>query len=151
MNYREIETLLKKLPHRIQIEFALYCAKDVFHLIPEKDKAYAQNCIETIEGFLKGEKSEEDCWNLTNTTEHAPGYQIDNTVYTTFTIEAAIDTVIADADNTADPAISSYAYATKAAYYATKAKNVDAKEYYDVLLTWVNELGTIEKLIYGIE
>ena len=147
MNYREeLENLLNKLLHRIQVEFALYCAKDVFHLISEKDKAYAQNCIETVEGYLKGEKTKEDCRKAAYA---ANAVTTDYAAYAAYA-EAAAGYAAAKAAKAANAADAAYD-TDWAAYYAAKAKKVDIKEYYDLLLTWINELGTIEKLMYGIE
>lgn len=50
---------LQKLPHNFQIMFAVFCAKQVFHLVQEKDKEVCLKAIEVAEGFLEGVISKE--------------------------------------------------------------------------------------------
>ena len=139
--YKQTEKLLEKLPRQIQVEFALYCAKDVLHLVLEKNKVDTQNCMDTVEGYLRGEKTGKDCLNITRIIYIGNNNvgAADAAVY--YTVNAAA------ADKTVYIAYN----ATEAAYWAAKAKKVGIKEYYEVLLSWTNELSIIEKLIYGIE
>ena len=50
---------LEKLPHKFQTMFAVFCAKQVFHLISEKDKNVYLKAIEAAEGFIEGTVSKD--------------------------------------------------------------------------------------------
>jgi hypothetical protein len=49
--------MIKDLSHDQIVEFALFCANDVFHLNNEKTKGSASNCIELSKKWLKDHSS----------------------------------------------------------------------------------------------
>ena len=53
--------MLKKLPHKSQVAFAVFCAKQVFHLVKEEHKAVCTKAIEAAEGFIYGNATAEEC------------------------------------------------------------------------------------------
>ena len=50
---------LNKLPHSFRIMFAVFCAKQVIHLVDEKHKEVCLKAIEVAEGFIEGKYSRE--------------------------------------------------------------------------------------------
>lgn len=53
MNYeKEIEILLKKLPHKLQVKYALSCAESVFHLVKDEDKPIVRKSLDTTALWL---------------------------------------------------------------------------------------------------
>ena len=95
---------LNKLPHKFQVAFALFCAKQVAHLIDTKDKEVCDNCIEIVEAYLEGKASKEDCERVA--------------------YAAAADTAVYAAN-----AANAAAYtANTAAYYAANAPNAAANK-----------------------
>ena len=52
---------LSLLSHRNQVVFALFCAKQVYHLVRLEDKAVVDACISTIELWFEGKATKEDC------------------------------------------------------------------------------------------
>ena len=68
---------LEKLSHNFQVSFAVFCAKQVLHLVDAKDKQVCENAILTAEKWLIGTASSEDCKaaayaaNAANAAAHA--------------------------------------------------------------------------------
>ena len=58
---QELNQLLSLLPHKLQVEFALYCAKDVLHLVREEDQAIVGNAIRVTELWLKDKATADEC------------------------------------------------------------------------------------------
>ena len=56
-NYYKFRDITMKLSKRQCVEFALYCAKDVFHLVEDQDKERAKCCINLVEKWLIDENS----------------------------------------------------------------------------------------------
>ena len=52
---------LEKLPHMHQVRFAVFCARQVIHLVEPKYLAMCTKAIETVELFLEGRASKEEC------------------------------------------------------------------------------------------
>jgi hypothetical protein len=55
--------MLEKLDHKMQVMFAVFCAKQVLHLVKEEHKEVAIKAIEAAEGFVEGKVSKEECWS----------------------------------------------------------------------------------------
>ena len=53
----KMSSILKKLPHRTQVEFALYCAEDAFKYNNEDTKNAVKTCIDLIKKWLSDSKS----------------------------------------------------------------------------------------------
>ena len=73
MNTCSREDLLK-LPHKFQVLFAVYCAKQVLHLVREKDKEVAIAAIEATEGFVEGRVTAEECRAVADAAYAAANY-----------------------------------------------------------------------------
>ena len=52
---------LKKLSHIYQVKFAIFCARQVIHLVDEKYLSTCEKTIEVVEKWLIGEASDEEC------------------------------------------------------------------------------------------
>jgi hypothetical protein len=52
---------LKKLSNIKQIKFAVFCAKQVIHLVRDKDKEVCIKAISIVEAYLENKASKEDC------------------------------------------------------------------------------------------
>jgi hypothetical protein len=100
------------LPHKDIVRFALFCAeqvRDSWKDIPECVAA-----IETVERWLKGKASAEECWKAANAT---------NAAYAAYAANAAAANAAYYATSAAATS-AAYAYASAAsaaAYYATSA------------------------------
>ena len=65
---------IEKLPHLYQVSFAIFCARQVVHLlIDEKVKSAAMRSIEAAEGFVAGKVSREECQTAA-AAAHAAAY-----------------------------------------------------------------------------
>jgi len=53
--------MLEKLDHKKQVAFAVFCAKQVKHLVKEKHKLVVNKAIEVAEGFAFGNVSKDEC------------------------------------------------------------------------------------------
>jgi hypothetical protein len=62
MNTTTITTaMLEKLDHKKQVAFAVFCAKQVKHLVKEEHKLVVNKAIEVAEGFAFGNVSKDEC------------------------------------------------------------------------------------------
>ena len=119
--YQEIENLLHKSPKPICVAFAVHCARDQLHNIT--DKSHYSICSETLnitEKYMKKLASKAELENA----------------------------VKASASYAAAYAADAYAAAYNAA--KDKDKNIKFKEYYEVLLSMLDKLSKLEKLVYEI-
>ena len=122
---------LAKLAHREQVAFAIFCAKQVYHLVEEKHKEAVDKCINITERWIVGEATSEECGEVADAT------------YT-----ATADAAYAAANATYAAAYTAYAvyadaYAASAAYNAAKnkAKTIEEQwECYNALLNLENYL-----------
>ena len=127
---------LEKLPHKFQTMFAVFCAKQVFHLISEKDKNVYLKAIEAAEGFIEGTVSKDAANAAANAASAA------------YTAAYAA----ANAANAAGSAAYTAAYAAaNAAYAAANAANKEQIikeqwEYYNELLNFEKNF---EEIILG--
>jgi hypothetical protein len=145
---KDIEKLLSPLPKQLQVEFALYCAKDVFHFIKNKDQADTANlCIELTTRWLKGENV------IENELLYAASYASASAAYAdsaaSYAAASAAYAHAASAAYAAHAASYAAASASSAAFYA---KNEQQKlyEYYKYLLNMINNLSELERVIYDI-
>ena len=53
--------MLEKLDHRMQVMFAVFCAKQVIDLVDASYKEVCLKAIEAAEGFIEGKGSKEEC------------------------------------------------------------------------------------------
>ena len=52
---------LLKLTHKQQVQFAIFCAEQVFHLNSDKTRDKARKAIDTAKLWLEGRASQEEC------------------------------------------------------------------------------------------
>ena len=132
MNYgKEIEILLKKLPHKLQVKFALSCAESVFHLVKDEDKPGVRKSLDTTALWLVDKASADEVY-----------------AYAAYIVSASA------AYSAVYAADAAYYAATSAAYLAVdaaaKAKDKDLKHYYEELVRMIKDLTELDKLIYDI-
>ena len=109
---------LSKLPHKLQVVFAIFCAKQVAHLIEEKDKEVCLRAIDIAIAFTEDKATKEDC-----------------TAYASAAYAAAVAAVAAG-----------YAAADAVYAYSDKETIIEAQwTYYDELLSFVD--GRVDSLI----
>ena len=141
-NYgKEIKILLNKLPHKLQVKYALYCAESVFHLVKDEDKPGVRKSLDTTALWLVDKASADEVYasaNYTACAYYAAAYA---------TASAAAATVYAAS------ATSAYFYAATSASAASaaKAKGKDLKHYYEELVRMIKDLTDLDKLIYDID
>jgi hypothetical protein len=143
MNYeKEIEELLKSLPHKLQVRFALDCALDVKHLMaPESIQV-----LDAVEKWLKGEATQAEIEAVVATASHAD-YRA---AY--YSARAAAANAAYAVYNAAYHAAQSASYAAyNAALGAGNNKDKKSKEYYEKAKAIVSNLSELEKLVYNVE
>ena len=153
--YDEIRSLLPKLPHKMQVSFALYCAKDVYPLVREEDRTVVKDCLDIVELWLKGKATAKECKAVADTT-----YNIAYTVYTArAVINAANAANVVYAANAAANAAayaayySAYAYAAAhSASNAVSTANYDKamEKYLKHLNEMIKDLTSIEKILFNM-
>ena len=150
---------IAKLPHRRQVMLALFCAKQVIHLATDER---AKIAVETVERWLEGKASVEECRKAAAAADAAyaagAAYAAD-AAYAAYAAGGAAGAA-ADAAYAAGAADAAYAAAAGAAAYATAyagdaaGKDKDARarilqqqwDYYDQLL---NEDRYFEEIVLG--
>ena len=73
-HYEEIKRLLPLLPHKFQVQFALYCAKDVFQHIPKKNQEVIQTMIDLVQDWLNGKTVSNQEFNAAAHVAYAAAY-----------------------------------------------------------------------------
>jgi hypothetical protein len=62
---KEVEVItsdyLNKLPHKLQVYFAVFCAKQVTHLLSDKNRDVSLKAIAIAELWLEGKATSEEC------------------------------------------------------------------------------------------
>jgi len=56
------KNMLDKLDHKMQVMFAIFCAKQVIDLVDANYKEACLKAIEATEGFVEGRVSKEECY-----------------------------------------------------------------------------------------
>jgi type IV secretory pathway VirB6-like protein len=162
---QKIENLLKPLPHRMKIIFAVYCCNDVKKLIPEK----ALPALELTEKWLIDPNSVsssqlQDAANAASAASAA--YRA------AYYASSAADAAAYRAANAASAASAAYraanaasAAADAAAYYAANAASAAStaanayaagrkkklNEYKNYLISMINDLSELERVLWGLE
>jgi hypothetical protein len=167
--YNKIRSLLEKLPHKIQVSFALYCAEDVYPLV--KDNKKAKLCIDLVKEWLRNPDIVElmeklrDADTAAYASNAAAYHAADDAAYITAyaanAVYAAASAAASAAHSTHDDAhaanaaytilaANAAAYAARAAAYAANAASHEEKtqEYYGVLVGYLTE---VEKELYSQE
>ena len=110
------KTDLLKLPHLSQVAFAVFCARQVIHLVKPKDQQVCLAAIAAAEGLLRGETTAVECLKAGAAADDAA---IDAAAAAN---AAAADADAADADAYDAYAADASAYAAAAAYAAADAE-----------------------------
>jgi len=107
------ETILSELSHKNKVRFALFCAKQVKHLMNSKK---ATQAIDIVELFLEDKATAEECRKASTVTYASAAY----------TTSAAAAATAASASYAAHTATAvSASYAAHAAYIAINPNNND--------------------------
>jgi hypothetical protein len=152
--YNKIRSLLEKLPHKIQVSFALYCAEDVYPLV--KDNKKAKLCIDLVKEWLRNPDRAElmeklrDADTAAYASNAAAYHAADDAAYITAYAANAVYAAANTAHSTHDDAhvaasAAAHSAARAAAYHAAGAAS---QEYYGVL---VGYLTNVEKELYSLE
>lgn len=126
------EEQLEKLPCHFQIAFALFCAKQVIHLVEAEDKEACNNCIEVVEAYLEGKATREDCEKVANAAY--------SDAHFTHAASATYYTAYAAANITHIFIANTVAAASAAATFATNKEQTlkEQHQYYQELLNFDN-------------
>jgi hypothetical protein len=129
----EIRSLLEKLPHKIQVSFALYCAEYEFSIIKEQ-KNEAKLCIDLIKEWLESP-------DRTGLEE-----ELRNAAFIEYTANhSAINAAAHTAAYVVDAAANATYAAHAAAFYTREMYRDKIQEYYGIL---VGYLTKVEKDLY---
>jgi hypothetical protein len=127
------KNMLDKLDHKMQVMFAVFCAKQVLLLVKEEHKEVAIKAIEAAEGFVEGKVSKEECHDAAYAA-YAAAYAVAYAAY------AAAYAVAYAAD--------AAAYAAYAAAYAAYAvADHDRKAIEQEQIRYYNELLNFDKIV----
>jgi len=108
---------LSKLPHILQVYFALFCAKQVAHLVKPEHKVVCDKALETVELWFNGKATAEECKTAANAyVAYATAYAAAYAYYAAYAAANAADAAYAAAY--AADAADAAAYAADAAWYA---------------------------------
>ena len=146
------------LSHRKRVIFALFCAKQVISLVPKEHKYYCDKTIKTIENWLDGKATNEECDQAAGTTyniasAYAPRYAYDmipshaasashNAIYT---IADAAYTVINISAYATYTTVSAASHAVKAVLPTYRDRVIEKQwDFYNELL---NEDALIEEAL----
>jgi hypothetical protein len=128
--------MLDKLDHKMQVMFAVFCAKQVIDLVRLQDKEVCLKAIEAAEGFIEDRVSKEEC-RAAAATAHAAAYADARTAAAYAAAAAYADAAAAAAYAAADAADA--AYAADAADAANKERVIlEQIRYYEELLNFDN-------------
>ena len=151
----EIETILKNLPHKLQVTFAVYCANDAKHLMPKEGIA----ALELTDKWLKtphlvSEKELVAAANAASAAAYAAhaaasaAAHAANVPYAAYAAHAAANA--ANAAYAAHVAAHAAINAAYAAAYANKREE-KLKEYKEHLVAMINGLTELEKVIWNLK
>jgi hypothetical protein len=111
-------TNMEMLSHCNQVAFALFCAKQVLHLVKPEHKEVVDRCIATVELWFEGKATKEDCMGAASAAR-AAAYSANAASY-----------AIADAAHDAAYAAAHAAHAAAHAAYAADAAHAAAHAAY---------------------
>ena len=146
---------LSKLPHTLQVYFALICAKQVAHLVKPEHKVACDKALETAELWLDGKATAEECKTAANAAyaAYAAAYAAAANAAADAAAYAAYAAAYAAAA-TADAAYAANAAANAAAYaaYAAYAYTADTDKQAIIEAQWVyyKELLAFETIVEDV-
>ena len=160
---KELRSLLQKLPHKLQVEFALYCAKDVQHLAREKDKAVVGNVIRVTELWLIGKATADECFDASSAVSSAASSAVSSAVSSAASNAAYVASYAAHVPSYAAHAAyaaSSASYAADAASFAAYAASHAASysvaydkellKYLNYLKEMIESMPEVERLLLNL-
>jgi hypothetical protein len=148
----EIANLLLILPHKLKVRFALYCARDVFHLVEDKNKEVAKACIDTVALWLKGKATAEECRAATHSIVINVFYHTSSSNAVSAVWFATYTTVSSTVWAATYSIFWTYTHSARAIAYTDKHTFTEIIEkYLSHLKTMINELTPIEKVLYNLE
>ena len=160
MTQQELAQKLSKLPHKLQVRFALACARDIQHLVRTEDKEAIAKCLNTVELWLIDKASKQDVLNASSSASIASAY---SSAYSSASASSSAASYVSyAAASSYATASASAAHATaSSAYYAAaasstaassaNASNKDLDYYHRILVDMINNFTEIERIMYGIE
>ena len=141
MNYaKEIEILLNKLPHKLQVEYALYCAESVFHLVKDEDKPGVRKSLDTAALWLVDKASADEVYASAYSSAISAASYASYAAASAYAASATAYSSAISAAYAARAAISAYSSAS------TKDKNNASKHYYEELVRMIKDLTDKEFL-----
>ena len=162
MNYEEeIERLLRPLPQKFVVRYALAVAWDVYHLARDEDKAVIKACLDMVEAWLKGKATAKEV-AVARDKAWAVSYTTVSTSYaSSAAFYAASAASTASHASCAAPFTASYATyvashaASHASFYAashatSQSYEEGMKKYHSLLLEMIRDLSETEKILWGI-
>jgi hypothetical protein len=143
MDYKhKIESLLYKLPHKLQAKYALACAEDVFKHVKDEDKADVRKCLDVTQLWLDDRASCSDIFESYNKASF---------VFSFSSCIASASTYYAASGCTHHSNSSRVSSAVTAAEFATLASGKQFEYYYGVLLRVIGPLSELDRSIYDME
>lgn len=142
---RQLELLLKQIPHHYQVAYALYCAKSVQHLLAKNEIYLADKAISLVELWLKDKSlvSDQELWTAALAAPQDGGTRC--YFAATYAAYAACSPQHA----------SAYVMATTTNVLASVAINYTPKErtfetYFNKLKELLADMSPLEKAVYGL-
>jgi hypothetical protein len=151
---QEIKNLLPKLPHKLQVCFALYCAKDVSSLVKDEHKEIVKACIDTVELWLRGKATAEECRAIATAADvYATNAIITHQTAWSASIKSAVHTAYSAWSTTSiiyHSNNSALTAAMAASCFSNFAHPFDETrdKYISHLKTMIDELTPIEKVLF---
>jgi hypothetical protein len=131
------KNMIDKLDHKMQVMFAIFCAKQVIDLVDASHKEVCLKAIEAAEGFVEGKVSKEECY--------AAGYAASAAGYAASAAASAAGYAAGCAAGYAAGCAAGYAagYAAASAAFLTFAKKGVEQEQ----IRYYNELLNFDKIV----
>jgi len=147
------KNMLDKLDHKMQVRFAIFCAKQVIDLVDAKHKEVCLKAIEAAEGFVEGRVSKEECYaaaaaaNAASYAAYAAaaGYAAADAADAAYAAGYAAG-YAADAAGYAAANAAGYAAANAAGYAAANAA-LARKDIEQEQIRYYNELLNFDKIV----
>ena len=137
---QDVQNLLNKLPHTLQVTFALHCCNDIKHLITDPRSIEVLHLVEKWLHNPNSVTSRELYDAASYAANAASASYAANAAYAAYAANAAY------AASAANAAANAAAYAAAYAAYAyAEDRNKYSKKYYDILIGMINDLTEIQK------
>lgn len=140
----KIKDLVTRLPYHLSIEWALYCARDVFHLIKDnKDKEIYKNAIYLVEKSLRESVPDKEFDDMIdNIIMH---YKINHPIFAVYYLMKAAIYGYHFRDHT----LNTIYYSVES--YGKSSHESKFEKYLKYLETCIQEMPRLERLVYDIQ